>query len=150
MNDALYPGSTVPKRHTVKEFNMKIMMYYDGTEHTKEALPVVMVRAKAFQARVDVVSSLPKGDEAHLGKIEMREEELAYIKTFMEKQGIPCETHLLIRGNDAGEDIVQFAKGHEVDEIIIGTNKRSLFEKLSTGWMVQHVISNANCPVVLA
>ncbi len=129
---------------------MKIMMYYDGTEHTKEALPVVMVRAKAFQAQVDVVSSLPKGDEAQLAEIEKREDELAYIKTLLEKQDIPCETHLLIRGNDAGEDIVRFAKGHKVDEIIIGTSKKSLFEKFFTGWMAQRVISNTKCPVVLA
>ncbi len=129
---------------------MKIMMYYDGTEHTREALPVVIARAKALQAQVHVVSSLPKGDEAHLDEIEKREDELSYIKSFLENQGVSSETHLLIRGHDAGEDIVHHAREHKVDEIIIGTNKKSLFEKFFTGWMAQHVISNAKCPVVLA
>ena len=129
---------------------MNIMMYYDGTEHTKAALPMVAVRAHAFHAKVDVVTSLSRGDEAQLKEIEKREDELAYIKDFLEKQNVPCETHLLIRGHDAGDDIVHFAREHKVDEIIIGTNKRSLFEKLLTGWMAQHVISNAKCPVVLA
>jgi len=129
---------------------MKIMMYYDGTEHTKAALPMVMVRARAFHAQVDVVSSLARGDEAQLREIEKREDELAYIKDFLEHQNVPCETHLLIRGNDAGDDIVHYAREHKVDEIVIGTNKKSLFEKLLTGWMAQRVISNAKCPVVLA
>lgn len=128
---------------------MKIMMYYDGTEHTKEALPVVANRAKVFDARVVVVSSLPKGDEAHLKEIEKRQDELAYIKGVFENQGIPCDTHLLIKGHEAGEDIALFAKEHKVDEIIIGTNKKSLFEKFFTGIMAQQVINNARCPVVL-
>jgi nucleotide-binding universal stress UspA family protein len=129
---------------------MKIMMYYDGTEHTKEALPVVMIRAKAFNARVFVVSSLAKGTEAHLKEIEQREDELAYIKSVLENQNIPCDTHLLIKGHGAAEDISDFAKEHKVDEIIIGTNKKSMIENLYTGWMAHHVISNARCPVVLA
>lgn len=128
---------------------MKIMMYYDGTEHTKEALPVVMGHAKSFQAQVDVVSSLPKGDEARLREIEQREDGLAYIKGLLEDQNIPCETHLLIRGNDAGEDIVDYARRNKVGEIIIGTGRKSFFEKLATGWLARHVISNALCPVVL-
>lgn len=128
---------------------MKIMMYYDGTERTKKALPVVMGHAKSFQARVDVVSSLPKGDEAQLKEIEQREEDLAYIKGVLENQNISCETHLLIRGNDAGEDIVDYAREHQVGEIIIGTGRMSFFEKLTRGWMAQHVINNAMCPVVL-
>jgi nucleotide-binding universal stress UspA family protein len=127
---------------------MKIMMYCDGTEGARDALPVVMEHAKTFQAQVDVVSSLPKGNEAQLGEIEKREDELAHIKSVLENQQIPCETHLLIRGRDAGEDIVDYAREHKVGEIIMGTSKKSLWEKLYTGWMAQHVISNAMCPVV--
>jgi nucleotide-binding universal stress UspA family protein len=132
-----------------KESAMKIMMYYDGTEHAKEALPVVMGHAKSFNAQVDVVSSLPKGDEARLKEIEQREDELEYIKGVLENQDIPCETHLLIKGNDAGDDIVDYAKQHKVSEIIMGTEKESFLKKLTSGWTARHVISNVMCPVVL-
>jgi nucleotide-binding universal stress UspA family protein len=132
-----------------KESAMRIMMYYDGTEHAREALPVVMGHAKSFQAQVDVVSSLPRGDEARLREIEQREDELAYIKGVLENQDIPCETHLLIKGNDAGDDIVDYATRHKVNEIIIGSGRESFLKKLTTGWLAQHVISNVMCPVVL-
>jgi nucleotide-binding universal stress UspA family protein len=128
---------------------MRIMMYYDGTDHTREALPVVAMRAKAFHAEVDIVSSLPKGGEAQLREIEKREEELASLKSVLENQDISCDTHLLIKGHDAGEDIASFARDHKVDEVIIGTNKKSIFERFVTGWMTQHVISNAQCPVLV-
>ena len=128
---------------------MKIMMYYDGTENTKQALPLVKTRAKALNAQVDVVSSLPRGGEAQLKEIEKREDGLAYIKSILENQEIPCETHLLIKGNDAGNDIAHFAKAHKVDEIIIGTNKKSLLEKFFMGLTTRYVINNTPCPVLI-
>jgi nucleotide-binding universal stress UspA family protein len=128
---------------------MRILMFYDGTEYTKEALPVVKMHAKAFNAQVDVVSSLPKGGESQLKEIESMENELAYIKGILDKEKILCETHLLIKGHDAGEDIVRFAKEHKVDEIIIGTEKKSRVEKFILGSVAQYAIINAKCPVVI-
>ncbi|HNY65769.1 MAG TPA: universal stress protein [Deltaproteobacteria bacterium] len=127
---------------------MRIMMYCDGTKGTLDALPVVMEHARSFQAQVDLVSSLPKGNEAQLEEIEQREEELESIRSLLENQQIPCETHLLIRGRDAGEDIVDYARKHKVSEIIMAAGK-SLFEKLSRSWTANRVTSSARCPVVL-
>lgn len=124
-------------------------MYYDGTEYTKESLSLVIMHAKAFNAKVDVVSSLPKGGESQLKEIESRENELAYIKETLDKKKIPCETHLLIKGHDAGDDIIQFAKEHKVDEIIMGTEKKSKVEKFILGSVAQHVVIHATCPVVV-
>jgi nucleotide-binding universal stress UspA family protein len=132
-----------------KEQIMRILMYYDGTEYTIEALPMVKVHAKAFNAQVDIVSSLPKGGEPQLKEIESRENDLAYLKSVLDKEKILCETHLLIKGHDAGDDIVQFAMEHKVDEIIIGTEKKSRVEKFLLGSVAQHVIINATCPVVI-
>ena len=128
---------------------MRILMYYDGSEESKEAIPIVKLHGKAFNAKVDVVSSLFKGDESQLGEIEQRENELEYVKSVFEKENIPCETHLLIRGLEPGEDIVKFAVEKNVDEIIIGTEKRTRVEKFLLGSVAQHIIYNSNRPVVI-
>jgi len=128
---------------------MKIMMYFDGTDRTKETLPAVKMRAKAFNAHVDVVSSLPSGGETQLREIEKREDDLAFIKSSLEDHDISCNTHLLIKGHRAMDDVVHFAKEHKVDEIIIGADKKSRIEQFFTGWRTQHVINNARCPVVV-
>jgi nucleotide-binding universal stress UspA family protein len=128
---------------------MRILMYYDGSEESKEAIPIVKLHGKAFKAKVDVVSSLIKGDESRLGEIEQRENELEYVKSMFEKENIPCETHLLIRGLEPGEDVVKFATEKNVDEIIIGTEKRTRVEKFLLGSVAQHVIYNSNRPVVI-
>jgi nucleotide-binding universal stress UspA family protein len=128
---------------------MRILMYYDGTEYTRDALPVVKMHAKAFQAAVDIVCSLHKGGEPQLEEIDKMETDLAYLKVVLEKEKITAATHLLIKGNDAGEDVISFAKEHQVDEIIIGTAKKSRVEKFILGSVAQHVIINAHCPVVI-
>ncbi len=128
---------------------MRIMMYYDGTEESKEAISIAKLHGKAFNAKIEVVSSLPKGGEQQLKEIKERENELEYVKTVFEKENIPCETHLLIRGHEAGEDILRFAEDKNVDEIIIGTQKRTRVEKFLLGSVAQHVVYNANRPVVI-
>ncbi|HPI92396.1 MAG TPA: universal stress protein [Deltaproteobacteria bacterium] len=128
---------------------MRILMYYDGTEEAKEAIPIARMHGKAFNARVDVVSSLTKGGEHQLDEIERRETELDYIRSVFAKDNIPCETHLLIRGHEPGEDIVMFARENEVDEIILGTEKHTRVEKFILGSVAQHVIHNSHRPVVI-
>lgn len=128
---------------------MRILMYYDGTHNTMDALPIVKRHAKAFDARVDVVSSLPRGSEDQLDRIESMKEGLAYMKDSLTHEKIPCETHLLIRGNEPGDDVVWFAREHGVDEIILGTEKKSRLEKFIVGSVAQHVAVHVECPVVI-
>jgi nucleotide-binding universal stress UspA family protein len=128
---------------------MRILMYYDGTEYARDAMPVVKMHAKAFQAAVDIVCSLQKGGEPQLDEIDKMETDIAYLKDVLKKENITAESHLLIKGNDAGEDVIRFAEEHHVDEIIIGTEKKSRVEKFILGSVAQHVIHNAHCPVVI-
>jgi nucleotide-binding universal stress UspA family protein len=128
---------------------MKILMYYDGSGYSRDALPYVKKHAKAFDAQVVVVSSLTKGSEAHLKEIESLEDGLEYVKSELEREKIRSETHLLIKGHNAGDDIVQFANEHKVDEIVIGTEKKSRVEMLVLGSVAQYVATNAPCPVVI-
>jgi nucleotide-binding universal stress UspA family protein len=132
-----------------KEEMVRILMYYDGTEYTKDALPLVKTHAKAFHATVDIVSSLHKGGESQLDEIEEREAGLDYLKSALAQDEIAAESHLLIKGNNAGDDVLSFAEEHHVDEIIIGTQKKSRVEKFILGSVAQHVIMNAHCPVVI-
>ena len=125
---------------------MKILVGYDGSAPSKEALNIAKKHAQAFGAFVYVVTSL----EADIGTDQIRhcEEELEYTKQFLSESGIPVETHLLIRGLTPGEDIVTFALDHEVDEIVVGLKKVSAVEKMIFGSNARYVILHAHCPVV--
>ena len=127
---------------------MKILVGYDGSNAAKDALLLAKKHAKAFEAKVFVLSSLEKGNEDQLPKIEQAERDLEYAKNFFEKDHIPCETHLLIRGLSPGEDLIEFANENEIDEIIVGVKRRSNVGKLIFGSNARYVIMEANCPVV--
>lgn len=128
---------------------MKLLMYYDGTDHTRDALQTVRELAKAFNAKVHVLSSLSGWTHLDVKIIDEMESGLDYIKGVLESECIQCETHLLVRGNNPGEDIVDIAHKYKVDEIIIGTDRNSKIEKFIPGWDINHVIDRAKCPVLI-
>jgi nucleotide-binding universal stress UspA family protein len=80
--------------------------------------------------------------------IEKAEEELESIKELLERDGIPVETHLLVRGLSAGEDIVKFAREHQIDETVVGVKKTSAVGKAIFGSNARYVILHAPCPVL--
>ena len=127
---------------------MKILVGYDGTNSAKEALNLAKSHAKVLDASVQVVTSMQKGTESQRKEIEQAERGLEYAKTLFEEDGIACDTHLLIRGLSAGEDLVEFADENEIDEIIVGVKRRSKVGKLLMGSTAQYVILQAQCPVV--
>ncbi len=127
---------------------MKILVGYDGTNSAKEALNLAKSHAKMFGASVDVVTSMQKGTEQQREEIEQAERGLEYAKSLFEDSDITCNTHLLIRGLSAGEDLVEFAAEIQADEIIVGVKRRSKVGKLLMGSTAQFVILQAGCPVV--
>jgi nucleotide-binding universal stress UspA family protein len=131
-----------------KEIAMKILVGYDGTSSAKEALTLARRHAGAFEASVDIVTSMEKGTENEREEIEQAERGLEWAQSLFQEHGISCKTHLLIRGLRPGEDLVQFAQDNQVDEIIVGVKRRSKVGKLLMGSTAQFVILNAECPVV--
>lgn len=132
----------------MEEGVMKILVGYDGSNSAKDALILAKSHAKALGASVEVVTSMQTGTESERKVIEQAERGLEYAKTLFDKDNIACNTHLLIRGLAAGEDLVEFAKENAVDEIIVGVKRRSKVGKLLLGSTAQYVILQANCPVV--
>lgn len=127
---------------------MKILVGYDGSNAAHEALNVAVKHAKAFGAQVEIVTSLYKGTENDQKSIQAAERGLEYAKSLVEKQNITCHTHLLIRGLNPGEDLVEFAQANPVDHIVIGVKRRSKVGKILMGSTAQYVIVKAQCPVV--
>ena len=126
----------------------KIVVGYDGSNTGKAALAVAKEQSKAFDARVFVIESQLGGSDTDVKDIKKGEENLEFAESYLKEQNIPCETHLLVRGVEPGEDIVQFAKDNDADLIIVGVRRRSKVGKLMFGSTAQFVILEAHCPVL--
>jgi len=127
---------------------MRIMVGYDGSKVAGDALILARRRAKAFGAKIEVVTSMGSGTENNLKKMKAAENNLEYVQTLFGKNVIPCMTHLLVRGLSPGKDLVEFAEENNIDEIILGVRRRSKRGKLVLGSTAQYVTLNAPCPVV--
>jgi len=127
---------------------MKILIAYDGSNSSMDALKLAVSHAKVFKAMVFVVTSLYGEHVESDQEIAKHEERLKNAEKLVTKEGIACESHLLVRGMSPGEDIVQFAMDHQVDMIYIGIKRRSKVGKLLFGSSAQYIILNAPCPVV--
>ena len=127
---------------------MKIMVAFDGTTVSDEALKIGREYAIAMNASVNLVMSMVGGPEVPRLEFVKHEQILAFAQAQFMEAKIPCEAHLSVRGLEAGEDLVQFAREHEIDLIVIGIRQKSKVAKLVSGSTAQYVILKASCPVL--
>ena len=127
---------------------MKILVGYRGINVGQDILELAVEHARAFAGEICLITSLPGGEKSTQEQIDEAGHRLAEAKKILDKLGIKNETHLLIRGETAGEDIVSFAAENNCSEIIIGVKSRSKVGKILFGSTAQFVILKAGCPVV--
>jgi nucleotide-binding universal stress UspA family protein len=127
---------------------VKILVGFDGSNVSREAIALAAEHADAFKAEIIIVRSMVGGPEVPRKDFEDAENGLEYEKNQLLDKKIPCESILSVRGMEAGEDLVRMAEENKAEEIIIGVRRRSKVGKLLFGSTAQYVILNATCPVV--
>lgn len=127
---------------------MKILVGYDGSNVSKEALSLAKHHAETFKGEIIIAHSMVGGPEVPRKDFEIAENNLEQEKNRLLGHNIPCQSVLSVRGLQAGEDLVQLAEENKVEEIILGVRRRSKVGKLLFGSTAQYVILNASCPVV--
>ncbi|MFH1983635.1 MAG: universal stress protein [Pseudomonadota bacterium] len=127
---------------------MKILVGFDRSNTAKAALDVAIKYAGTMGGELMVVSSLVEGKDDNLHDIGNAESDLDAAKAMATKAGVPCTTHLLIRGLQPGEDLVRFAGEQGADLVVVGIHRRSKVGKLLMGSTAQFVILKSPCPVL--
>ncbi|MGM0426133.1 MAG: universal stress protein [Thermodesulfobacteriota bacterium] len=127
---------------------MNILVGYDGSNAAKDAVRLAQKHAKAFDAGVHIMTSLPGGDETSAEDVQKAEKGLAEAKATFDQEGVPCDTHVIVHGQAPGEDLVEFAKDKSIDQIVVGVRRRSRVGKMLMGSTAQYVILEAPCPVL--
>ena len=125
---------------------MKLLVAYDAA-FAETMLTEAVRLAKAFDGYIYLIRTCPpEAGEQDIARLEHILNEVR--REYFKSQGIKSETRILIRGMEPGEDVVQFAREKEVDQIIIGVQKRSKVGKLMFGSVGQYIILEASCPVL--
>ena len=127
---------------------MKILVGYDGSNVSKEAVALAEQHAVTFKAEIIIAHSMVGGPEVPRKDFQIAENNLEHEKNRLLDNEVPCESVLSVRGLQPGEDLVKLAEENKVEEIIIGVRRRSKVGKLLFGSTAQYVILTAPCPVV--
>jgi len=99
---------------------MKLLVGYDGSKVSEDALKLAQKRANTFKADLVIVTSLEQSPTLQKEDIDKAEGKLENLRTPFKADNIPCETHASVNYLSPGEDLVQFAKDNAIDEVIIG------------------------------
>jgi nucleotide-binding universal stress UspA family protein len=127
---------------------MKIMVGYDGSEMAHRALVVAQNRAKALRAELHIFSSTAQeqSSDPQNARLEQGRKES---EMFCAACYLTCKITMSAGSHrSVAEEIVRYAKEHQIDEIVIGLRRRSPLGKLLFGSTSRQVILDAPCPVL--
>jgi len=128
---------------------MKILVCYDGSNVAQDAIKLARYHAEVFGGNLFIARALPQSHELGYEEIQREEHSLQEdVKKILDTSDIVYEAQVIVTKLTPGEELVDFGKRNEIDEIVIGIRKRSKVGKLVFGSTAQYIILNAHCPVV--
>lgn len=127
---------------------MQILLAFHHFGLNSDIVSAALSQARAFKARLHLVTSMETGEDIPKDEFDFAEENLERGRNFFREHGVDCVTALLETGNNAGEDLVEYASNNDIDVMIVGVKSRSRLGKLLFGSTAQYVILQAPCPVL--
>ncbi len=130
----------------------KLLLAYDGTQHSRRALEVAALMTHKFGASLTVVSVVP----THPGRTpidpwddtELHTQELIEAGRLLREEGI--EAQLIESAGDVPERIEHIAALGDFDAVIVGTRGLSTLGRALQGSVSGHVAANADTTVIVA
>ncbi len=132
---------------------MKVLLAYDGFEHSSHALEEAAEIASGGDAEVTVMSVVPpdaRGSKSG-GHVSMRphaSDDVARAHEFLRKRGV--EATMATAHGDPADEILGEAKKGGYDLIVVGSRKRGVIARALLGSVSAELIGHAPCPVLIA
>ncbi len=128
---------------------MCILVGLDGSSESFRALEFALEEGRLRGKKVVAIHSLYGGTWTGEEEIMRGEEILKRAEEMAKEFGVEFETHLLVRGKSAGEDIVDFANEVGAELIVLGMKRRPSIKERILGGVSRFVVNHADQPVVL-
>ena len=142
----------------------KILIAVDKSGYKDKIVAYAFDLAKAMGSEIAAIHVIDKASLGAVGdllgyyrggKIEVYQEEmknqsqklLNEVREKAEPLGVKVSTEVLV-GSSVAVTIIDYAKDHDVDLVIIGTKGMTGVQKFLLGNVANNVIANAHCPVL--
>lgn len=145
----------------MKKIFTKVLVGIDGSNHSFRAADYAIKVAGNCAAELFAVTVADIPEENQVSQLEVIETDAGLdmmqdaknrYETFTQRtkqSGIQLKTELLKSHSPVDYVLLEYAKGKEIDLIVIGTRGRTTLDKLLLGSVASHVITNSHCPVLL-
>ena len=132
---------------------MKLLLAYDGFEHSQSALEAVAAIAAGKGADVTILSVVPpsaRGSKSggHVGLRPHAGDDGARAREYLRERGI--DAPMKIGHGDPAAEIVAEAEAGGYDAIVTGSRNRGTVGRLLLGSVSAEVARRAPCPVLVA
>ncbi|OIJ14524.1 universal stress protein [Anaerobacillus arseniciselenatis] len=134
----------------------KILLAYDGSEHSKRAAENAIKIAKCnSESKVEIVYVVDSNKAKHdvlnnwntMSLEEKRKELLTGVTKIATDEGV--EYTIQILQGEAGPSIIKYANDNDVDLLIIGSRGLDGIQGFVLGSVSHKVAKRANCPVMI-
>ena len=130
---------------------MKILLAYDGFEHSENALAEAaeLVKDAGSLAILSVVPPDARGSKSggHVGLRPHAHEDVARAHKFLRERGL--ESEMLMESGDPSEEIARVAAEGGFDMIVVGSRERGAVAELLLGSVSKTLVRTAPCPVMV-
>lgn len=123
---------------TAEPGHQRILMAYDGSPHSQNALRTAVAFAEMWKTSLQI---LIVGEDA-------TKSAASEVRGYLEAHGV--DGTVLEAVGDSGEQIVEVARSAGADLIVMGAYGHSKVRELVVGSTTTYVINHATCPVMLA
>ena len=132
---------------------MRILLAYDGFEHSQHALEQAARLAADGKGEITVLSVVPPDARASKsgGHVMFRphaHEDVARAHAYLRELGLPSE--MKMDAGDPAEQIVAEATTGEYDVVVVGSRGHGALGRLLLGSVSTEVVARAPCPVLVA
>lgn len=130
----------------------KLLLAYDGSDHSRRALQLAAEMSRRFGAALTVLSVVP----VHPGRTPIdpwddshaHAEELVEARRLLREEGI--EAKLVESAGNVPEVIERFAEAGSFDAVVVGSRGLGMLGRAMQGSVSEHVATHASTTVVVA
>jgi nucleotide-binding universal stress UspA family protein len=138
----------------------RILIPTDGSDVSKKAISEGIELAKKYNAKVigafildiNAFNLMDVGAEEferiRIAHFDKGKKALETLEKIAFKHGVKIET--VLREGEPAKEILNIAKEHDTDLIVIGTHRRKGLKKLISGSVSNKFLHKAPCPVLVA
>jgi nucleotide-binding universal stress UspA family protein len=131
---------------------MKVLVAFDGTEHSVLALDEAAKIAASEEAQITVLSVVPPDARpsksgGHVGLPPHADEDVAFAQNYLSERGIEASTK--VNQGDPAEEIVDEARIGDFDLIVVGTRELGPVGRF-LGSVSRKVAQAAPSPILVA